>query len=215
MVADDGYISAYDLDMMAQIIDVSSIKDIYDPTISDPIKNAIRDFGNESFLTENIPEYALVYLRIFLSNPVSYVTAWVDSTCGYWNSGYNYWVWYWDIEQNGYGIARTVVSPAALQTMDEYLWLFYNNRLLQVFLAIGLFVWLTLVLLAKSAASGNRTGVVATVPVLAILLSLLISSPVYAEIRYMYALFCALPILVAISCTNSGEEVPDTEEAVL
>ena len=87
-----------------------------------------------------------------------------------------------------------------LHAMDEYLWLFYNNRILQVFCAIGLFVWIVIIAFARCTAVSNRTGMIAIVPILAILLSLVISSPVYAEFRYMYALFCALPILLSVTC---------------
>ena len=124
--------------------------------------------------------------------------AWVDSTCGYWNSGYSYWIWYWDIEQNDYGITRTVNSPSMLHFMDEYLWLFYNNRILQIFTSIGLHVWIVLTYFAGYVSRKCRTGIVASVTILAIVLSLLVSSPVYSEFRYMYAMFCVMPILGGI-----------------
>ena len=202
VVADDGNISAEDEQLLSNIIDVSSIKDIYDPVISDPVKNAIRDFGNQDYLSSHKGDFALMYIRTFFKNPMKYVIAWVDGTCGYWNSGYNYWVWFWDIEDNPYGITRQVASSRLLLVMDEYLWLFYNNPILQIFTAIGLFVWICILAFARCISDRNTVGIISIVPILAILLSLLVSSPVYAEFRYMYALFCALPILLAVTCHN-------------
>ena len=199
-IADDGVMSDEDKAILSNIIDVSSIKDTYDPDISDPVKNAIRDFGNQKYLSDNMGRFAGVYFRGLIRNPMKYVEAWIDSTCGYWNSGYNYWIWYWDVEDNPYDITRNVFSEGMLHAMDEYLWLFYNNRILQVFCAIGLFVWIVIIAFARCTAVSNRTGMIAIVPILAILLSLVISSPVYAEFRYMYALFCALPILLSVTC---------------
>ena len=199
VIAEGGYMTPEDEAFLSNIIDVSSIKDIYDPDISDPIKNAIRDFGNEEYLTKNMGSFAQVYLRTVIHNPSLCVFAWVDSTCGYWNSGYNYWVWFWDVEENDLGISRTVFSPGVLRFMDRYLWLFYNVRAFQLFTAIGMFVWIVLVLFVRSIAKKNRAGIIAAVPILATLLSLLVSSPVYAEFRYMYPLFTALPILFAIT----------------
>ncbi len=206
VVADDGVMSEEDMRILSNIIDVSSIKDTYDPDISDPIKNAIRDLGNQKYLSENMGEFAGLYLRGLVHNPMKYVEAWVDSTCGYWNSGYNYWIWFWDVESNPYGISRVISSEGVLRAMDEYLWLFYNNRLLQVFGAIGLFVWITVIAFARCISDNNRTGIIAIMPIAAILLSLLVSSPVYAEFRYMYALFCALPILLAVTCHQKENE---------
>lgn len=199
VIAEDGYIEVGDKALISQIIDIDSAKESYDPTISDPIKNLIRDFGNQDYLTQNMGKFAGVYLRTFSHNPVTYVIAWVDSTCGYWNSGYDYWVWYWDVQENPYGITRTIRSEGVLHAMDEYLWLYYNNTILQVFTSIGLAVWILLILFAVSIFTGNRTATVSAIPILAIILSLVISSPVYSEFRYMYALFCSLPIIIAIT----------------
>ena len=195
VIADDGSMTKEDIDFLSEIIDIGAVKDNYNPDISDPIKNMIRDYGNQEYLGSHMGDFARVYVRTIVRNPLKAVLAWVDSTCGYWNSGYSYWVWYWDIEQNEFGISRCVNSPAMLHFMDEYLWLFYNNRILQLFTSIGLHVWIVLILFAKYIAKGSRAGIIACVAILAILLSLLVSSPVYSEFRYMYAMFCALPIL--------------------
>ena len=37
------------------------------------------------------------------------------------------------------------------------------------------------------------------IPVLAVIATLLIATPVYAEFRYAYSLFCVLPFLLAVS----------------
>ncbi|MBO4267478.1 MAG: hypothetical protein J5910_09870 [Lachnospiraceae bacterium] len=199
VIAEDGFIEDGDRALISQIIDIDSAKESYDPTISDPIKNLIRDFGNQDHLSQNMSAYAGVYLRTLSHNPMTYVIAWVDSTCGYWNSGYDYWVWYWDVQENPYGITRTIRSEGVLHAMDEYLWLYYNNTVLQLLTSIGLAVWILLILLAVSLFTGNRTATLSTIPILAIILSLLISSPVFSEFRYMYALFCSLPMIMAIT----------------
>ena len=206
VVADGGVITDSDREIMEQIIDVDAIKDNYDPIISDPIKNMIRDYGNQDYLTGNKAEYALLYLRVIARNPAPAVFAWVDSTCGYWNSGYNYWVWYWDVESNQYGIERTISSPAVLNFMDEYLWMFYNNRILQLFTSIGLFVWIVVFMFARNIATDNRAGLVAIMPILAILVTLVISSPVFAEFRYMYSMFASLPALIAVTFTGRSDK---------
>ena len=202
VIADDGRMSDEDMHFLSQIIDVSAIKDNYNPDISDPIKNMIRDYGNQEYLSTHMGDFAKLYLRTIIHNPLTAVIAWVDSTCGYWNSGYSYWIWYWDIEQNDFGISRTINSSSLLHFMDEYLWLFYNNRILQLFTSIGLHVWFVLIFFAGYIAKKCRTGIVACVAVLAIVISLLVSSPVYSEFRYMYAMFCVLPILGGLSDTD-------------
>ena len=206
VVADDGIMTDEDRGLLSKIIDISTIADIYNPDISDPVKNAIRDYGNQDYLTANLVAFGGLYFRTLLNNPMTYVCAWVDSTCGYWNGGYDYWVWYWDVESNPYGITRVIGNENVLHFMDEYLWLFYNNRILRIFTATGLFVWILLLMLAKNIAASDKTGIVSTVPVLAILLSLVISSPVYAEFRYLYPLFTSLPVIIAVTCRDREGE---------
>ena len=200
-IADGGYITDEDKDLISRIADYDSIADTYSPDISDPVKNMIRDYGCEDYLKDNLGAYGGLYLRTLAHNPMSYVTAWIDSTCGYWNSGYDYWIWYWDVEGNPYGITKNVGSKSLNTFMDEYLWLFYNNGILKLFTAVGMFLWAVLLLLFVNIFSQNRVGIIAIIPILSIFLSLLVSSPVFAEFRYMYAMFCALPILAAITFT--------------
>ncbi len=197
VITEDGNISAEDLSFLSGFMDIEAVKTTYNPDISDPIKNMIRDLGHEDVLTGNMGTFLGVYVRTFFKNPMKYITAWVDSTCGYWNSGYNYWVWFWDVESNSYGIEQVVTSPALKSAMDQYLWLYYNNPLLQLFTATGMFAWVVFFLFIRCIYTKNTTGMIAAVPILAIILSLVISSPVYAEFRYMYALFCVLPALIA------------------
>lgn len=210
VITEDGNIGDEDRAFLAGFMDIEAVKDTYNPDISDPIKNMIRDYGHENVLTDNIGTFLAVYARTFLKNPMTYIVAWVDSTCGYWNSGYNYWVWFWDVESNSYGIEQTIISPAVRTAMDQYLWLYYNNPVMQLFTATGMFFWIVLFLFIRCIFTKNTTGIIAAVPILAIILSLVISSPVYAEFRYMYALFCVLPALIAqtavVPLRTAGDE---------
>ncbi len=212
VIADGGNISDDDMAFLDTFMDTGAVADTYNPDISDPVKNMIRDKGFEDALTDNMGTFLAVYVRTFFKNPMTYVVAWVDSTCGYWNSGYNYWVWYWDIEANSHGITPVIISPAVRTAMDQYLWLYYNNPVLQVTLATGMFSWIVLILFARCIFTKNTTGIVAIVPILAIILSLVISAPVYAEFRYMYALFCSLPALFALTTAHRDESVKKAEE---
>ena len=38
-------------------------------------------------------DFVHLYVEIGLKHPLKYLEAWVDQTKGYWNAGYEYWVW--------------------------------------------------------------------------------------------------------------------------
>lgn len=45
----------------------------------------------------------------------------------------------------------------------------------------------------------NREMLFITIPFIAVILSLLVATPVYSEFRYAYAVFCGFPFVLAIA----------------
>ena len=68
----------------------------------------------------------------------------------------------------------------------------------QIFVCIGFFDWLLLISLFVALLRHDRIGIMLTIPMIANILTLLIATPVYAEMRYNYAVFCALPIVISL-----------------
>ncbi len=211
--SEGGYMSDEDISLLSEIIDVEAAKTAYDPGLSDPIKNMIRDFGNQQFITQNRGRFISLYLRTFIHNPVLYFIAWADQTKGFWNSGYPCMVWFGGIENNSLGIRPAIASPAMRAVFEGYLRLFYENPVFQVFVSIGLFVWAMLLMLYRSLAGGNKSGIIATMPIAAIVLSLVISTPAFSEFRYVYALFCLLPFIAAAALTEEEDITADKEHS--
>lgn len=79
---------------------------------------------------------------------------------------------------------------------DHYLWLFSNNRLLQLFLCIGFYVWIDLFLCFISIIRRDKVGLFLSFPILAVIISLVVSTPVFSEFRYVYSIFCSIPFLI-------------------
>ncbi len=116
---------------------------------------------------------------------------------GYWNGGYSYWRWAdWVEGKEDLGLERTVYAKNMKKCVDEYFWLFSENLFLQIFLCIGFHVWIVLILFFFCIVRKDKEGLFLTVPLIAILITLLISTPVYSEFRYVYAIFCCLPFLI-------------------
>jgi len=186
------------------IVDISAIPEIYKSYISDPVKGLIRSSGNQQYIIENKWECIKLYITIGLRHPLTYIRAWIDETKGFWNSGYSYWRWADGITENEYGIVRTVNSEFLNRCLNGYLWLFSENNFLQLFLCIGFHVWVVLFLCFTSIIKKDKTGLLITVSVMAVVFSLLISTPVYAEFRYAYSVFCSIPFLVFAVLDREG-----------
>lgn len=110
-----------------------------------------------------------------------------------------------ETQGNAYGIVRHTGSETVKHLVEEYFSFFETSPLLQAFLSIGLHSWL-----AFAGAYGawvkrdRRALLVAAVPIL-VVLSLLAATPVYAEFRYAYSLFCSMPFLLTV-CLTPREE---------
>ena len=199
VVVDHNDLSEDESALLNDVIEVQQIPDYYLSYISDPMKILLRGKGNEDLLSQNKSAYLKLYISLGLRHPFTYLKAWIDQTKGYWNSGYSYWVWTDEVRENDYGIIRSSHLISFNNICNRYLSLFSTSSILQLFVSIGLHVWLLLICLFISLLKRDRIGVTLCIPTLATILSLLIATPVFAEFRYAYSLFCTLPFLLPIA----------------
>lgn len=194
-------------ELLSQIIDIEMIEEAYLPYISDPIKELIRSKGNQQYIKENKLEFIKLYLQVGLKHPITYIIAWVEQTKGFWNGGYYYWRWTDEVEPNMHGIQKVVFSEYMDKFFQDYLRLFSTNRFLQIFLCIGFYVWVDLGLYFISVVKRSKISLFLSLLILSIILSLVISTPVYAEFRYAYGILCSLPfVIVAVFHRKEGDE---------
>lgn len=101
----------------------------------------------------------MVYIPIGIKHPVTYLTAWVDETRGFWNAGYDYWRWLDWVDENDYGIERVVTSSKLNTLIDGYFTMYTDAPILRIFLCIGLVVWINVVCLYISIVRKDRVGI--------------------------------------------------------
>ncbi len=173
-------------------IPVDAVPDLYLNYISDPVKAKV----NGKIISNNKMQFLKIYLSIGSRHPITYVKAWIDQTKGYWNGGYSYWVWCNNIVENKLGIERIVRSRKIEKAFSTYLHLYETNPVLQLFLSIGLNIWIHIVAFFLAAIRKDKLGMLLCIPVLAITISLIISTPVFSEFRYIYSAFCTIPFVI-------------------
>ncbi len=203
-------------ELLSKVLDIDKIRKSYYHTSSDPLKECIRAEGDEGYLISHKRDFLKLYVSVGIKHPTSYAAAWIDQTYGFWNAGYRYWHWYdWvdsGIYDNRYDIHRTVISRKLNDIFNEYLWLFEEFPLLQLFLCIGLHMWISLAMLYIAVIRRDKAGLLIILPIVWILISLMIATPVSMEFRYFYAVFCVLPPAVAIVLRRDISEQTDLED---
>lgn len=213
VIADKKDLTKKQEEMLSKIVDIREISESYKPYISDPIKKIVRDKGNQTFITDNKLQYLKLYLEIGLSHPIEYIKAWIDETKGYWNGGYAYWRWATDVDENQLGIYRYVQSERVSKVLNWYLWLYSKIDPLQIFLCIGFHVWLIVLLIYICIIRKCREEGFLCIPNLAVIGSLIISTPVYSEFRYAYSIFCSIPFLVVVVLASSKVRLLEVYES--
>jgi len=186
-----------DLLLIEQVVDIEAVKNDYKPYISDPIKDLVRKTG-EGYLTDHKKEYFSLWVRLALKYPTIYLSAWIDQTKGYWNGGYKYWVVAYGVNENEYSIVASSPDNIVKKIVVKWVSTFFNNSAFEPFRSIGLHVWIIIACGVTLAIRKRQEGILVVLP-LAVILTLLISTPVFSEFRYAYAIFTTLPLIFAVT----------------
>ena len=197
VITEDRYcLSEEDERLLFKVIDIDQVGVNYSEFISNPIKELVRATGDQEYLKEHIFDYFKLWLRLGISHPKEYFKAYVEQTKGIWNSGYEYWKVTDIVDQSNpsFGLTKQI------NEFYHFLWR-YNNRfdtnpVLCIFESTGLHVWLMIALMFLAISRGNKIALFAFIFFVIYIVTLLVASPVFAEFRYTYNLFCIFPFLV-------------------
>lgn len=186
--------SEEDYQMINDILPADQIKDLYDPTISDPIKFSV----NREPLKENLRNYAKLWVNLGLKNPKSYLDAYIDLTKCYWYPDETGWTWDTRIFENPYGVTRT---PLLFPQIDIEQIFYVQCHKQDVLYTSSIILWIAIVMFGFSSLSKNKLGSIMFVPLFAVYIGLMITSPV-ALFRYTYGVVVCLPLIISIPFIN-------------
>lgn len=208
VVSDDLELSDEQSTLLNQIIDLDKVADTYDERISDPIKNLVRSYGKQEYLEEHKTEYLRLWLEIGLQYPFQYIRAYSNQTEGYWNPDVQRWVYVEDVFDTQLGIyEQPLLSKNTAQQLKWIAWDTYQEiPIYGILWSIGAAVWLAIFLAGYCYATGKKREICIFLPMAALWGTIMLATPVYAEFRYIYAIFLCTPLyLVASVYRNEGE----------
>lgn len=202
-----------DIWQINKIMDINQVKTDYLPYISDPIKTIVRNTGQE-YLNDHKGDYLKLYIRLAFKYPGIYIKAWIDQTKGYWNGGYPYWVAENGIVDNDYGLQAALGNNLISKIMNKWFGFFLYNNTFKLFISIGLHVWIIILSMVIMIIEKRKESVICVL-LLALILTLLVSTPVFSEFRYAYAVFTSFPfvVLITFAAHGSAESPVDVKRA--
>lgn len=181
-------------DLLRPLINIEEIPAQYQEGLSDPIKDMVRAGGNQDLISENPVTYLKLWVDIGLDHPGEYLKAWIRQTRGYWNSGYDYWIWADNVHTNTNGVSQNTLFPTVRYRLGN-LFNFIKGPFVCIFTSIGFHAWLIAAVFFVSIARKHWASAFLMMPLLAIVVSLMVATPVFCEFRYAYGLFTSMPMV--------------------
>lgn len=195
-------LSKEETEMLSKLADLSKVSETYNPSKADPMKELVRNTGEQRYLKENGMDYLKLWIALGIRHPLQYLTAWIEETRGYWNAGYPC-VYLCDViigEGSG-GIHKTVRNEKLRSWMTAYLWSFMEKTRFghpgQLFVSMGLLTWLVGAVMTVARMRRVKTVFLA-VPAMLNLATLLFGVSVFSEFRYDYPMFLCAPLVFSV-----------------
>ena len=195
VIADGCDLSTEEEALLSRVVDLESVPERYTSWISDPMKEEIRSH-DLSYFENNLREYRTLWFRLGLRYPWEYVKAWVDQTKGYWNAGYDYFLYAETITDNPYGVVKTGGGNLIASLFQLYFGLSRHVIFFEPLHSIGLHIWI-LVLCFVLNVKHRRKESILSVPLLLLVIGHCFGTPVYSCFRYVYPLFVSFPLIVS------------------
>ncbi len=178
------------------IMDVTKVAETYQPDVSDNIKNLVRESGID-YLASHKSEFFKNWFFIGLSHPKTYFDAFVEQTVGFWYPDVSYQVGLADgIYPNEFGLRwQPVLSGNAVVKIREILFKLHDLIPLYGMLwSMGFMLWTLIFTIALGIRNEQSANALIGLPVLLLMLTIIIATPVATEFRYAYALFFGMPV---------------------
>lgn len=185
----------------AIVEDRNAIKEVYVPTFADNVKDLIRA-GNQDYLIAHKGAYFKLWIELLCKYPGDYIDAYVKQTYGYYYPDIFYTM------ADNEGISQTSLDITARPLIHGPIVIKCKEILLKLYQMIpgygliwcmGSMTWLLLFLLASVIVRDESYKSVFYIPCIALILTVLIATPVAADFRYVYFLFVNMPLYVYIA----------------
>lgn len=181
-----------DYKYLDKVIDMEHISEEYNPTISDSIKRLV----NNKELSKNKLKFFQVWFKLLLKYPRTYVEAYLCQTLGYWYPD----VIYWATAGESKSIFKDVdvYSEPKVSDVVKNIDIFTSRKLplSNLIWSLGIMFILLLFSIMVLIYKKQYRYILCYVPLICLWLTIMVATPVFAELRYVYGLFTCLPLIV-------------------
>ena len=195
VICNDRALSEEQLDLVENVVDLTYIKDLYNPTFADNIKELVRA-GNQDYLTSHKKEFLKLWIDLGLRYPGDYLTAYVKQTYGYWYPDSFYLVAEAEgVSATRYGVSHTplIGGPLVIKGKEIAIKLGSMVPIYGTLWSMGVACWIMIFSIGTVIIRREYHKLTCYLPSTALLLTVLIATPVATEFRYVYFMVFSLP----------------------
>lgn len=207
VVSHGGDISPDDMKMIERLNTPEYLRNHYHPGGADPTMQWLI-FGDTDYLLEHKSEYLGLWIRIGFKNPIAYVEAYIDQTRGYYTTMQPEQTMYFGILPNELDLYTEPLFASRLRLKTNEISAKLQN-VLPVYGILGspgacfqLLILGVVIIITRSKAKKDGAGnirILSYLPVAAIIFTILLATPLCADLRYAYSLMICMPTLIAIT----------------
>ena len=207
VIVEDCELTEEETDMLEKILDLDRVSEVYWAQCCDPIKEIIRDEDPKrlEYLMAHQEDYLKLWIQLGMKYPQVYLEAWIEETKGYWNGGYDYYIYALYVQPNNIGLYMVEQDNLIHDLVKAYFTITRETVFFQPLQSIGLNIWILSFLCFLNMAWGRKEFML-TMPVIAVVFTLWLTTPVFSEFRYAYSIFTCVPFILPVSLCRMPEE---------
>lgn len=206
VICNDRPLTAEETALIEEVVDLTYIHELYNPGFADNIKELVRA-GHQDYLVAHKKEFFRLWLDLGLRYPGDYLTAYVNQTYGYWYPDSFYLVAEAEgVSATELGVSHTplIGGPLVVKGKEIAIKLGSMVPIYGTLWSMGVACWVLLFSICVVIIRGEYYKLICYLPSAALLLTVLIATPVSTEFRYVYFMVVCLPFYL-ITAMLPGE----------
>lgn len=215
VICNDRSLTEEQLALIESVVDLTYIKDLYNPTYADNIKELIRA-GNPSFLEEHKGEFLKLWITLGLTYPGDYLTAYRDQTYGYWYPDSFYLVAEAEgVSGTSLGVSHTplIGGPLVVKSKEIAVKLGSMVPIYSLLWSMGIAFWIFVFCMGNIIVRKEKAKLICYLPSFALYLTVLTATPVATEFRYVYFMVFSLPFYLITALLREIPEAGDSSDS--
>ncbi len=204
VLCNDRELSEEQRELIENVIDTTYIKELYNPTFADNMKELVRA-GNQEYLAAHKGEYLKLWAQLGLAYPGDYMKAYINQTYGYWYPDSFYLVAEGEgISATELGVSHTplIGGPIVVKTKEIALKLGGMVPIYGLLWSMGVAFYVLLFCIGNAFARDEKRKLVSYLPSFALYLTVMVATPVATDFRYVYFMVFAVPFYLMVAVAD-------------